>query len=176
MTGNALLLMASIAIGGEMLIQLPGASERAELKAALLMRVLELEANLAAKAEPITIYVIGAPVLAEALKSLVGKRFGAIELGSVVEGSELPAARPDAIFLGTAKNIDAILSYTRFNKVLSATDRADVFNRGTSVAIFFEKRHPKIQLNPNVSLDEGLDWRLDFRDFRAVTLELKAPD
>ncbi len=153
--------------------QLPPSTQQNELKAAILLRMIELENNIATKKSPVSIYLISAPKLAESLKKMIGKPIGSTTLGRVESGEELPLSRPDVIFIGANRNADRLLKYTRQNKIMSVTDRADLFQMGVSVSILMEKRHSRIQMNPGASLEEGLNWNLDFRQFRSLTLELK---
>jgi len=146
------------------------------LKAAIILRIVELEENIATSKRDLNIYVLGAPLLAEGLQALVGKRVGVAKLGKVTFGDELPEERPDIIFVGTSRRINEVIRYTRRNKVLSITDRADVFQRGISVSILTERNRPKISLNPAASVEEGLNWQLDFRMFRNMVLEFRKPD
>ena len=88
-------------------------------------------------------------------------------------GDELPPVRPDIIFVGTGKNLNSVMKYTRQYKTMSITDRVDLFQRGVSVAILNERRMSKISLNPTASVEEGLSWELDFREFKSMVLEFK---
>ncbi len=146
------------------------------LKAAIILRIVELEENIAKSQKELSIYVLGAPQLAEALQGLAGKQVGVTKLGRVFSGEELPEDRPGIMFVGTSRRINEVTRYTRKNKVLSITDRADVFQRGISVSILTERGRPKISLNPTASVEEGLNWELDFRMFRNMVLEFRKLD
>lgn len=147
-----------------------------ELKASIILRIIELERNISELDRGLTIYVLSAPNLAKALKKLEGKSVGETTLAEVSSGDELPAARPDVLFVGTSRKLNEVKAYTRKNRVLSITDRADVFQRGVSVSILTENRRPKISLNPSASMEEGLEWQLDFRLFRSLVLEFSKMD
>jgi len=139
-----------------------------QLKAALVLKVVELEAKLSSLERGLTIYVLGAPKIAEALQDLVGKPIGSTTLGKVLSGEGKPASKPDIIFMGTSNEFSQVLAMARSQKY-----RADLFRKGVSVSILTENRKPKITLNPDASLREGLTWDLDFTQFRSLVLEFK---
>jgi hypothetical protein len=144
-----------------------------QLKAALVLEIIELEKGIAEGERDLFIYVLSAPEVAEALRELVGQKVGNSTFRSVEGGDTLPNRRPDVMFVGTSRDLQAVIAYARKNKSLTITDRADVFQRGVSVSILTERRRPKVSLNPAASVEEGLEWELDYRMFRNLVLEFR---
>lgn len=143
------------------------------LKAVLIMKIAEMERTIANGRGELVVYVLGAPELAAALKEYLGKPIGKSTLSRVVEGDGVPSEKVDLMFVGTNNNLERVIKYAREKKVMTITDRADLFQKGLSVSILTEKRRPKISLNPGASIREGLDWDLDFSRFQSLTLEFK---
>lgn len=144
-----------------------------KLKAVIMVKIAELETKISKAGNDVSIHVIGAPELAKALEEFKGKNIGEAKLTQVTHGDGLPAKRVDILFVGSNNGLKDVIHYARSNKVMTVTDRADIFQKGLSVSILTEKRRPKISLSPGPSLKEGLDWNLDFTMFQSLTLEFK---
>lgn len=162
-----ILILALCPIDG--MAQLPSPT----LKAVLIMKIAEMEKSVANGRGELVVYVLGAPDLAEALRSFLGKPIGKSKLGRIVEGEGVPKEKVDIMFVGNNHNLDRVIQFARSKKVMTITDRADLFHKGLSVSILTEKRRPKINLNPGASIREGLDWDQDFSRFQSLTLEFK---
>ncbi len=133
------------------------ANAPASVSAALIIKLAALEKNLSSGGN-ITIYVLGAPDVAAALKEGIGTKIGGGALSDVLSGDEMPAAKPSILFLGNATKVDEVISYTRAQKVLSATGTPDLISKGVTLGIGVENDKPVVLLNVSSSSEEGLDW------------------
>lgn len=143
------------------------------LKALLILKIAELEQHIAQKTNGITIHVMGAPELALILKKFEGNPLGQSKLTKVSKDENLPQKRVDILFVGSSNHLKKAIHYAQKLKVMTITDRVELFKKGLSVSILTEKRHPKIALNPRASTKAGLVWILDFSEFQSLTLEFK---
>lgn len=121
--------------------------------ARLLVKVIEFEKNISKK--DITIYVQGAPEVANELKKFVGQA----GITEVVSGSSLPESKPTIFFISNAGYLADAIKYTQDNKVLSVSNYPAFVTSGITLGLGVgEDNKAKILLNVKSSEKEGLDW------------------
>jgi hypothetical protein len=125
----------------------------ATIAAALLVKVIGFEKNISKS--DISIYVLGSSEITAELKKAIGKA----NIKIVTSGKNMPAEPPTILFLCDAGKVDEAMNYTRKNKVLSATNLTDLISKGITLGFGVgTDNKPKILLNLNSSVEEGLDW------------------
>jgi hypothetical protein len=125
----------------------------APIAAALLVKVISFEKNISSS--DITIYVLGSSEITAELKKAIGQA----NIKNVLSGNSLPATKPSILFIGDANKIAVAIEYTRKNKILSATNIPDLVAKGVTLGFGLgDDNKPKILLNLNSSVEEGLDW------------------
>lgn len=125
----------------------------AKLQAALIMKLLAFYTNLGG--DPFTIHVVGAPDVAEELKTMVGKTAGKATLNTVTEG-DAPGADAKVVYIG--KNVADNIAFTQSKQVLSVTGEPAYVSDGVTLGIGIEANKPKIILNLSSSKAEGINW------------------
>ena len=146
-------------------LSLVGSSLNAQTKnaptnvvAAMLVKVINFEKNIANSGD-ITFYVLDAPDVVAELKKAIGMSIGKCTLKNVTSGKTLPTDKPSVIYFDDASRLNAVIRYTHENKILSATGHPDLIDKGATLRFGIgEDNKPKIFLNLNASLEEGLDW------------------
>lgn len=126
--------------------------------AALLIKLIPFEKNISGSSQDITIFVLGAPAVANELQAGVGKSLGKAKLARIDQGDELPAEKPAVLYVGDPAKVSEATQYSRTNKILSITGIPELVNKGVSLGIGVEGGKPKILLNLSTSVSEGLDW------------------
>ena len=127
--------------------------------AALIVKLIPLEKNIGGNEEDLTIYVLGAPKVADELKKLIGRKIGNASLKNIVEGDNLPEKKPNVLYVGNASHVNNAMEYTRSNKILSITGIPELVEKGVTLGIGVgEDGKPKIILNLSSTLQEGLEW------------------
>jgi hypothetical protein len=130
----------------------------ADVTAALLIKVAAFEKNLNSSGD-ISIYVMDAPEVAAELQKGIGNAIGKSCLTQIESGADLPTSKPSILFVGSSSNVEKALEYTHSNKILSATGNPDLVEEGISLGLGIgEDEKPKILLNLNNSVNEGVDW------------------
>ncbi len=125
------------------------------IQAALFVKLLSFHQGLG---EDISVYVMDAPAFAKNLKELVGEPIGKGKLSIVETGEALPGSTPSALYLGSANQLDAALTYTRAKGVLSITGSPELVPKGVSLGVGVSGGKPQILLNISSSKAEGVDW------------------
>ncbi len=126
----------------------------AQLQAALILKLMPLYNNLGDKSY--TIHVIGAPDVAQELKSQLGKATGKATLAGVTFSDTLPTDKADVIYIGN--NAAEGVAFSQQNGVLSVTGNFNYVKEGVTLGIGLENKKPKIYLNLESSKKEGADW------------------
>lgn len=129
----------------------------AKLQAGLFAKLLAFNKGLASGGD-ITIYVMGSPEFAEAMKSGIGRSVGQSTITSVTHGDGLPAEKPGVIYVGSASLTDTVVEYTRANHVMSITGRPDQVEKGITLGVGVLGGKPRVLLNLSSSKEEGIDW------------------
>jgi YfiR/HmsC-like len=130
----------------------------ANMAAALSFKILALENNISGAGD-ITIYVLGSTEMTGEYTKGVGQSIGGSKLTSVTGGTDLPATKPNIIFVGDEASLAKALEYSHANKVLTVTNLVDLVSKGVTLGIGVEGGTPKILLNLSSSVSEGLDWQ-----------------
>ena len=146
-------------------LSLVGSSLQAQMKnapanvvAAMLVKVINFEKNIANSGD-ITVYVLDAPDVVAELKKAIGMSVGKSTLKTVTSGNTLPADKPSLIYFDDASRLNAVIGYTHGNNILSATGHPDLVEKGATLGFGIgDDNKPKIFLNLNASLEEELDW------------------
>ena len=127
--------------------------------AALTIKLAGFAQNVSGTAGDVTVYVLGAPDVAAELQKGVGKPIGKATLSKVESGTDLPATPPSILCVGDASKLDAAISFTQANKVLSVTGLTDLVAKGVTLGIGVgADNKPKILLNLTSSNEEGISW------------------
>ncbi len=130
----------------------------AKIASILLMQLATFEQNISAGGD-ITIYVMGAPIVAKELKKNIGKKIGKSKVKAVTEGTDLPAKAPTILFVGDASLVDLVTGYTSKKKVLSVTNLPDLVNKGVNLGIGLDGNgKPKVFLNLTTTRKEDSEW------------------
>lgn len=148
-----------------LLLTLAGGVLQAQMKnappsivAAMVVKVIPFEKNLSNSTD-ISIYVLDAPEVARELEKAIGVSVGSATLKTVESGKALPSARPSLIYCDAVSRLPEVLAYSQGNKILSTTGHPDLVNQGVTLGFGIgDDNKPKIVLNLNSSLEEGLDW------------------
>ncbi|MDJ0835963.1 MAG: YfiR family protein [Acidobacteriota bacterium] len=124
------------------------------IQAALFMKLLAFYTNLGS--DPFTIHVVGAPNVAKALKTYIGKKAGKAKLKSVTEGSGPPNGVAQIVYVG--QDAGTLTKYCQANGVLSITGISKYVNEGVTLGIGVENGKPKILLNLSSTKAENINW------------------
>ena len=117
------------------------------------------ERNIAQQTDGVSIFVIGAPDVADKLQKYIGDQIGGNTLKSVLEGASLPGVVPDIVFVGDPAAAREVIQYTRRNKILSIAGKPAIIAQGITLGIgASKKKKVEILLNLTAALSEGLDW------------------
>ena len=127
--------------------------------AALTVKLMAFEKSIGGSSRELTIFVLGAPAIAEELKVGLGTSVGSAKLVSVLKGDGLPAAKPSVLFIGNAAKSGEAIQYARANKILTVTGIPSLVSKGVTLGIALgDSGKPEILLNLTASVAEGLDW------------------
>lgn len=127
--------------------------------AALTIKLMAFEKSLGGSAHDLTIYVLGAPAIADELKVGIGAGVGSAKLVNIQRGDGLPATKPSVLFVGNAAKAGEAIQYARTNKVLTVTGLPALVSKGVTLGIGLgDSGRPEITLNLSASAAEGLDW------------------
>jgi len=131
----------------------------ASIAAAMIVKVIQFEKQIA-NGEDISVYVLDAPEVAGELEKAIGVSVGASTLKTVVSGKAIPTEKPSLIYCDADARLTEVLDYSRENKILSVTGHPKLVEQGISLGFGIgDDNKPKIILNMNASLEEGLDWK-----------------
>lgn len=139
----------------------------ADLTAAILVKLLELELNVR-KSQEIRIHVVDNFQLAEGLQKMVGARSGSARLTQVSFGEALPENGTDVLFFSSGENLESLVDYTRQKGVLSVTNDRWLVESGATLAIYNDEGLPGILLNHESSRREGRKWRPEILEVAEV--------
>ena len=141
----------------------------ADLTAALILKVAGFEQGLSKKRNPLVIYVLGAPDVAESLRAGVGRQIGSAIVGKVLAGNNLPAEKPDILYVGNEVKSKVALIYSQAKKVLSVSSVPSVVRQGVSLGISVgSNRKPLILINRSASAIEGNHWNGNVNDIATL--------
>ncbi len=131
-----------------------------DVQAAFIIKLLSFERNLSFSSQGITIYVLGAQDVADALEAGIGKPIGKATLAKIERVSTLPTTTSGAsvIYVGDPSMVEEVKIYCRNNKVLSITGNPEIITKGISMAIAAEEGKPTIFINLSSSKAEGVNW------------------
>lgn len=157
------LLRASVVIALIMFAaaQTPAQSRQlpADVTAGLVLKLSNMESNLAGKGGDLTFYILGDDELAQELKKGVGKEIGKGTLSEVVSSNELPTEQPACLWVGDGSLTEDAIAYTRAHKIPSLGGHEDLAEQGVSLALAVgDDGKPSILINSEASTAEGLDW------------------
>jgi len=128
-----------------------------KLQAGLFVKLLEFNKGLASGGD-ISIYVMGSPEFAAAMKTGIGKAVGKARISAVTEGNNLPTDKPEVIYVGSASMTDTVIKYTRANHIISITGQPGQVEKGVTLGVGVLAGKPRILLNLWSSKEEGIDW------------------
>lgn len=127
--------------------------------AALTIKLMAFEKSLGGSPRDLTVYVLGAPAVADELKVGIGTGVGSARLAGVLRGDSLPAVKPSVLFVGNAAKCGEAIQYARANKILTITGTPGLAAKGVTLGIGLgDNGRPEIVLNLTASVAEGLDW------------------
>jgi len=130
----------------------------AEITTAMLIKVAAFEKSLS-DGRDVTLYVLGSPEVAAAMRKAIGTPIGNSSLRGVESGDDLPASKPSILYVESASKVNAAIGYTRSNKILSAAGNPDLVEKGITLGFGIgDDGKPKIFLNKTGSNEENLEW------------------
>ena len=134
-----------------------------EVQAELLVKILNFNKNIVEASNNVSIHVIKAPNVANALRTHIGKPIGSSTLFNITEGDGLPkdGEMPVAVYIGDVdgyEKLNDILFYTQENKVLSVTGDEYFMDAGVTLTIYMDKNKPAAILNILTSKEESINW------------------
>ncbi len=133
----------------------------ANVVAALMIKLLVFEKNISGAGD-LSVYVLGAPHIAEELRKTVGKNLGGAIVRAVLEGEELPKTKPGVLYVGSAAKAEEAKRYCRSNRILSVTGIEQLVYDGITLGLGLgNDGRPKVLLNLSASAAEGLYWNAD---------------
>jgi hypothetical protein len=128
------------------------------IAATLVIKLAAFEKTLSSGGD-LQIYVLGDSKVANELQKGVGSAVGQARLARVLSGSDLPAARPSILFVGSAAKLQETVSYTRTQKILSVTAQPELVQRGVTLGVGIgNDGKPKVLLNLSSTVEENLSW------------------
>ena len=136
----------------------------AALASKIILKVLLFDEDIEQKTQNhVVVGVIGSDAAYEAFLSLKGQKIDQgrdLVVSEVVLYEKIPGAseRPTVLFVGSGANPQEILSFTRSNKVLSATNVASFVHQGVTVGVTVQNSRPRVLLNLVGSEEEGMNW------------------
>ncbi len=126
--------------------------------ASLGLKILSLQKQFAGKPEGITIFVLGDNNVAKAFLAYLNQNVGTMRLAKVLSGDELPAEKPDILFIGDKNRVQEAIKYTRANGVLSMARTDKMISQGVTLIVYLgEAGRPEISLNMSGALLEGVE-------------------
>jgi len=123
------------------------------------LKLAGFEESFRNESKDVTIYVMGAPQIAEEFRKLKGHKIGKATLKRIVEGKELPEEKPDIYFIGDPTNLFPAIMYTRAENVLSITNEVELVEKGACLGVSATVEGKKeIVLNLEASKEEERKW------------------
>ncbi|HXK59569.1 MAG TPA: YfiR/HmsC family protein [Acidobacteriota bacterium] len=121
------------------------------------LKILSLQKQFADKPDGISIYVLGDPNVAKAFSTYEGRYVGSLRLAKVISGDDLPAEKPDVLFVGDKNKVADAVRYTRANKVLSMARNERYIEQGVTLTIYIARGQTQISMNRTGAVLEGVD-------------------
>jgi len=129
----------------------------ANAEATVVTKVMALEQKIASS-EEVSIHVIDAPEVAEALEKRIGRKIGIGKLVKVTSSKSLPTQPVSAIYIGSKKVLDEALAYSRENNILSVTGVDSLKGLGVSLEVDLFAGKPNIAINTASATEEELTF------------------
>jgi hypothetical protein len=128
------------------------------IAAALLIKLSAFEKTISSTGD-VMVYVLGAPDVASELQKVVGQSIGQSRLAKVKSGENIPAEKPDILYIGKTSKLTQAIAYTRNNKILSITGMPNLVMEGVTLGIGVgSDGRPKVVLNLSSTVEENLTW------------------
>lgn len=122
------------------------------------LKILSLQKQFAAKPQGITIYVLGDNNVAKAFLTYVDHSVGTLRVAKVQSGDDLPAEKPDILFIGDKNKVQEAIKYTRANGVLSMARSEKFIPQGVTLTVYLgQAGDAQVTLNMSGALLEGVD-------------------
>jgi hypothetical protein len=122
------------------------------------LKIISMQRQFSVKPEGITVYVLGDSNVAKAFLAMTNQQFGTMKLAKVLSGEDLPAEKPDVLFIGDRNKADQAIKYTRENKVLSMARTDRLITKGVTLTIHASADGSTlISMNMSGALLEGID-------------------
>lgn len=131
-----------------------------DIKAALFIRILELNKTICDSCTQICIHVINDTSMYNALQKVLGTKINEKEIKIITqtENDILPPYTPSVIYVGNSENADKITEYTQKNKILSVSGNPMLIESGITVSIVMLYNAPNIILKKTSSKNEEMKW------------------
>lgn len=127
------------------------------LQAVLLAKILMYEKKFK-KSGAVSVYVINAPLVAEAFSRLIGETGGHINIKLVKFGKGIPDEKFDLVYFNDIRFLAEAKKYaTRHHSVL-VTGKKKLVEKGVTLGTSAEKGRPQFYLNLTASFSIDLDW------------------
>jgi len=126
--------------------------------ASLGLKIISLQKRFAVKPEGVTVFVLGDDNVAKAFLSYVNQSVGTMRVAKVVSGDELPAEKPDILFIGDKNRVQEAIKYTRANGVLSMARNEKFIAQGVTLTVYLAPSGtPSVSVNMSGALLEGVE-------------------
>ena len=130
------------------------------MAAGLIIQLAAFEKSTMAKGGDLSIHIIGSTALADEMKRSIGEMVAKRKLTTITESKSLPESPVDILVISDKGMLEKALEYTRANKIMSATDKQDLVEKGVTLGIGMNENGGQIiTLNMSASIEEGLDWK-----------------
>ena len=127
------------------------------LQAVLLAKILMYEKKFKKSAQ-ISVYVINAPLVAEAFSRLIGETNGHINIKLVKSGKSIPVERYDLVYFNDIRFLAEAKKYATRHISVLVTGKKRLVEKGVTLGTSAEKGRPQFYLNLTASFSVDLDW------------------
>lgn len=127
------------------------------LQVVLLAKILMYEKNYRRNGS-VSVYVVGAPKVAEAFTKLIGETTGHIDINAVDSGEKVPNKRYDLLYINDIKHINEAKAYAEKHRSVLVTGKKSLVEKGITLGTSAENGRPRFYLNLTSSFSADLDW------------------
>jgi hypothetical protein len=128
-----------------------------KMQAAVFLKLLAFHKGLAAS-DGVTVHVVGDSGFAAELSRGIGRPIGTSTLKEVTSGAGRPERKPSVLYIGDARQADALLKYTHDNDVLSITGIPELRQKGVTLTVCIRAGTLKVYFDAEGSAEEGAAW------------------
>jgi hypothetical protein len=126
--------------------------------ASLGLKIVSLQKRFSGKPEGVTVFVLGDENVARSFLTYVNKNIGTMREARVESGDQLPAEKPDILFIGDKNKVQEAVRYTRANGVLSMARNEKFIPQGVTLTVYLgPSGTPSISVNMSGAVLEGVE-------------------